>query len=63
MTPYDIKPSENPRIEVNLEFFLTDSADTILKEQSNVDVQTDTFLKRPKSPAYIPKKTGIDAFT
>ena len=25
MTPYDIKPSPNPRIEANLEFFLTDS--------------------------------------
>ena len=24
MTPYDIKPSPNPRIEVNLDFFLTD---------------------------------------
>lgn len=24
MTPYDIKPSPNPRIDVNLEFFLTD---------------------------------------
>lgn len=24
MTPYEIKPSPNPRIEVNLEFFLTD---------------------------------------
>lgn len=25
MTPYSIKPSPNPRIEVNLEFFLTDA--------------------------------------
>ena len=24
MTPYDIKPSANPKIEVNLDFFLTD---------------------------------------
>lgn len=27
MTPYDIKPSPNPRIEANLDFFLTDSKD------------------------------------
>ncbi len=25
MTPYDIKPSQNPRIEPNLNFFLKDS--------------------------------------
>ncbi len=25
MTPYDIKPSPNPKIEANLQFFLTDS--------------------------------------
>lgn len=24
MTPYEIRPSPNPRIDVNLEFFLTD---------------------------------------
>jgi hypothetical protein len=37
MTPYEIKPSANPRIEVNLEFFLTDSANTIEKTNSTVD--------------------------
>lgn len=29
MTPYDIRPSPNPRIEVNLDFFLTDSANNV----------------------------------
>lgn len=37
MTPYEIKPSPNPRLEVNLEFFLTDSADTIEKTTSTID--------------------------
>lgn len=30
MTPYEIKPSPNPRIEVNLEFFLTDHNNLIV---------------------------------
>jgi hypothetical protein len=63
MTPYEIKPSANPRIQVNLEFFLTDSANTIEKTASTVDTQTDTFAEPPPSPKYVPKKTGIDAAT
>ena len=61
MTPYDIKPSPNPRIDVNLEFFLTDNKNTIEPNKATVDCQTDNFLQRPPSPPYIPKKTGIDA--
>lgn len=38
MTPYDIKPLPNPRIEVNLEFFLTDHKNNILPSQSTTDV-------------------------
>lgn len=63
MTPYEIKPSANPRIQVNLEFFLTDSASTIEKTALTVDTQTDTFCDPPPSPPYVPKKTGIDAAT
>lgn len=37
MTPYDIKPSTNPRIEVNLDFFLTDHKNTIKPEQNTTD--------------------------
>ena len=44
MTPYEIKPSANPRIQVNLEFFLTDSASTIEKTASTMDTQTDAFV-------------------
>ena len=62
MTPYDIKPSPNPRIDANLQFFLTDpnNQPAITKI---IDTQTDGFEERPPSPIYIPKKTGIDACT
>lgn len=63
MTPYDIKPSTNPRIEVNLDFFLTDHKNTIKPEQATTVCQTDEFHKRPPTPPYIPKKTGIDSAT
>lgn len=63
MAPYDIKPSPNPRIDVNLEFFLTDNINTIPQIQTEIDCQTDDFLPKPPSPKYIPKKTGIDAST
>lgn len=38
MTPYHIQPSPNPRIEVNLEFFLTDHNNLIVPEQTTIDV-------------------------
>lgn len=62
MTPYDIKPSPNPRIEVNLQFFLTDSNNQPPKINV-VDTQTDDFHPKPESPKFVPKKTGIDAWT
>ena len=62
MTPYDIKPSPNPRIEPNLNFFLKDIQDDKSQEVS-IKIQTDEFKPRPPSPQYIPKKTGIDCST
>jgi len=62
ISPYDIRPSANPKVPANLEFFLTDSTD-IKPPQTNIDVQTDTFRERPKSPPYVPKKTGRDVST
>jgi len=62
VSPYDIKPSANPKVNANLTFFLTDSTDT-KAPQTNIDVQTDVFKERPKSPAYVPKKTGRDVST
>lgn len=68
MSPFDIKPTPNPRIPINLSFFLTDQ-DNRKPKVKNVVAQTDTFdpklvnKEHNKEPEYIPKKTGIDAFT
>ena len=62
VSPYDIRPSGNPRIDVNLNFFLTDSTN-IKPPQSNSDCQTDKFQEKPVSPKYTPKKTGRDVYT
>lgn len=62
VSPYDIKPSPNPRIDVNLTFFLTD-ANNVPPPQTNVDTQTDKFQELPPSPKYVPKKTGRDVST
>lgn len=62
MTPYDIKPSPNPRIEVNLQFFLQDP-NNLPPKTSMVDIQTDKFEEIEHEEVYIPKKTGIDAST
>ena len=32
-------------------------------EEAHIDTQTDAFLPKPPSPKYVPKKTGVDAFT
>ena len=62
VSPYDIKPAANPKVNVNLTFFLTDSTDT-KPVQTHIDVQTDVFKEKPKSPTYVPKKTGRDVST
>lgn len=69
MSPFDIKPTPNPRIPINLSFFLTDQ-DTRKPKLKNVIAQTDPFNLKigPKGLSgsvaeYVPKKTGIDAFT
>lgn len=84
MSPYDIAPSANPRIPVNLEFFLTNDYHVEKVKKKVVQTCTDglvgdgaiTIVKsKPKAgqigdhveyipeQLYIPKKTGIDAFT
>lgn len=62
MSPYEIKPSPNPRIEPNLDFFLKD-AQNEKPQQANIKIQTDEFKPRPPSAKYVPKKTGIDRST
>jgi len=62
MSPYDIKPSPAPKVHANLTFFLTDSTD-VKAPQTNIEIQTDIFKKRPETPPYVPKKTGRDVAT
>ena len=84
MSPYDIVPSANPRIPVNLEFFLTNDYHIEKVKKKVVQTYTDGLIgdgrvkivkTQPKGGVgfeeveyipeqlYIPKKTGIDAFT
>lgn len=84
MSPYDITPSANPRIPVNLEFFLTNDYHVEKVKKKVVQTCTDGLIgdgtikivkTMPKDreigerieyipeQLYIPKKTGIDAFT
>lgn len=84
MSPYDIVPSANPRIPVNLEFFLTNDYHIEKVKKKVVQTYTDGLVgdgtvkitrTQPKGGAsfekveyipeqlYVPKKTGIDAFT
>lgn len=61
-TPYDIKPAATARIEVDLNYFLTDQKD-LKPLEAEVACEADEFLPKPPSPKYIPKKTGIDVST
>lgn len=62
MTPYEIKPAANPRIEPNLNFFLKDSQNE-KPQEVNIKIQTDEFKPKPPEPQYVPKKTGVDSST
>jgi len=62
MSPYNIKPSPQPKVSANLTFFLTDATD-VKPPQTNVEIQADIFKERPKTPQYVPKKTGRDVST
>lgn len=59
---YDIKPLPHPNIKVDLQFFLTVRND-FQGEKNNAETLTDHFNPRPPSPAYIPKKTGVNVGT
>ena len=84
MSPYDIAPSANPRIPVELKFFLTDDYHKEVVKKKMVQTQTDELkgdgkvsvvarktrdkfgreiLEYKPEVLYVPKKTGIDAFT
>jgi radial spoke head protein 3 len=61
-SPYDIRPAATGRIEVDLQYFLTDQRD-IKPDSSEVLAQTDDFVTKASDPPYVPKKTGRDVIT
>jgi hypothetical protein len=62
-TLYDLRPGPPARIEVDLTYFLTEQGKDEGPVTKTEVAQTDTFLPKPPSPKYVPKKTGIDAET
>lgn len=62
-TLYDLRPGPPARIEVDLTYFLTEQGKDEGADTKTVVAQTDTFLPKPPTPKYVPKKTGIDAET
>ena len=61
-SPYDIRPAATGRIEVDLQYFLTDQKD-VKPNDSEIGAQTDEFLPKPPDQIYVPKKTGKDVHT
>ena len=59
---YDLVPGPPARIEVDLTYFLQEQG-RAKPEEEDVKTQTDTFIPKPPSPRYVPKKTGIDKIT
>ena len=62
MDPYDLKPTGNAKVPVNLEFFLTD-CNKEKTEITDIFMQTDTFRPLTEKEDFIPKKTGLDVET
>jgi hypothetical protein len=50
-----------PGEPVDFDLYLTEQRDK--PEEVAVNTQTDAFLPRPPTPPYVPKKTGVDAYT
>lgn len=61
-SPYDIRPAATGRIEVDLQYFLTDQKD-IKPNESEISTQTNKILSKQADLPYIPKKTGRDIST
>ncbi|XP_029656123.2 LOW QUALITY PROTEIN: radial spoke head protein 3 homolog [Octopus sinensis] len=48
-------------IEVQTELYLEELSERV--EEIEAEIQTDTFIDRPKTPLFIPAKTGLDVTT
>ncbi|CAB1109351.1 unnamed protein product [Ectocarpus sp. CCAP 1310/34] len=43
--------------------YLVEPGDTAARPEREADTQTDDFQERPQTPDFVPKKTGVDAWT
>ncbi|CAN0172984.1 unnamed protein product [Ectocarpus fasciculatus] len=51
------------REELDLSRYLIEPGDTAARPEREADTQTDDFQERPQTPDFVPKKTGVDAWT
>eukprot|EP00744_Colponema_vietnamica_P008974 GILI01012779.1.p1 GENE.GILI01012779.1~~GILI01012779.1.p1 ORF type:complete len:449 (-),score=121.42 GILI01012779.1:14-1360(-) len=58
---YTVQVPPSKRVEVDLTPYLVEQSTPV--PEKVVETQTDEFLPRPPTPPYVPKKTGIDAYT
>ncbi|CAM9290074.1 unnamed protein product [Chrysoparadoxa australica] len=55
--------ASNQSEELDLAKYLVEAVDPNAGEDRHECTQTDAFIERPSSPAYVPQKTGVDAST
>jgi len=58
---YEVKPYVSPSIDISS--YLVEPDDPYKPKPKHIESQTDVFAKRPPTPEYIPRKTGIDNST
>jgi hypothetical protein len=58
---YDVQGHVGP--DVDLSSYLIAADDGVGRQMKEKSDQTDSFRERPQSPAYVPRKTGIDNTT
>lgn len=58
---YDVQPKLTQHVAVSLDEYLIERKEK--PQEAEVQTQTAKFFIRPKTPEYVPKKTGIDAST
>ena len=61
-TPYELRPLPPPKIEVDLNYFLTEQ-NVLPPVIGAQDTQTDEMLPGPPEEQYLPQKKGIDQTT
>ena len=62
---FEVKPYSGPDMDLLPFLTASDDKDNFTNVNTGIEIssQTDTFLKRPVTPEYIPRKTGVDIST